>query len=121
MQALKGIFLSTLILIILVFSSEIEFMPNHIHHPDKWHVFFVYLFCMGILICECIWAIVLMIKQRKWIMDLGLGIPLSMFGLQMMLSAHGYDEEIGFILSVSIALFFSIRLYIDKRKLKRQK
>lgn len=116
MQILKGIILVTQLFILFIFSFEIECMPNHIHRPDKWHVFIPFVVFMAVLILEFIGGIVLMILNKKVAFDLIIGVGLSFWGLTLMANSHGFFETIGFVVSLLIGIYFSIALYLNSRK-----
>lgn len=120
MQILKSIFLITQTLILLVFSFEVEFMPNYIHHSDKWHVVFPYLIFSGILIVEFLWICISMIRNKTWVIDLSIGIIFSFIGLQIMMSSSGFLQGLGLIISLVVAIYFVIQLYLDSRMLEKK-
>ena len=56
----------TLFITLVIFSSEIYFMPNYEHKPDSWHLFFPIMIISISFIIIFIFTIIKMIRNKKW-------------------------------------------------------
>ena len=92
----KNLLLVNLIVILVVYSSEITFMPNYTREPDQWHLFLPMLAFNAIILILLIWNSILMFKARKinWSYTILSISTLTFFAL--MNSPKGNSPEIGF-------------------------
>lgn len=115
---LKRFISITQVLILCIFSMELEFLPGYIHHPDKWHVFLPYLVFLGILIVQSLWSIGFMISHRKIYYALLINLIVSFLTLQLLMETNNVSEIIGFVLLLIICIGFIIHTVITERKQK---
>ena len=116
MKSLNIIFIITLILILMGFSSEISFMPNYVSHGDTWHILYPTLMFYFILSIETIWCLGLMIKHKKifWIRGVKHITALLLFAF---LSLPSSPEQIFGYVGLGLLLIATTSiLYFKKQK-----
>lgn len=119
MMRQKNILLILLILLITEYSSEINFMPNYLEKPDKWHLIIPMLTFYLLIFIHLIWNIITMIKYKKLELDYLVFNLVSLLCFANLNNPKGNWQEIGYIGIVSIIIiitFLNLRYY---RKEKR--
>jgi hypothetical protein len=109
----KIIFVLTLILILIMYSSEIVFMPNYQERSDMWHLFtWIMIFCTT-LIFVAILNLIFMLKSRKTNLEVLLILFLTFLFFTFLNNPKSNLQEVGFIGMILIVIycsFFSSRI-----------
>ena len=115
----KNILLILLILIIAVYSSEINFMPNYVQKPDKWHLLMpMFIFYSSIFI-QLIWNVIVMIRNKKIEWDYSVLTIVSLYCFAILNNSKGNWQEIGYlgiILIIIILTSLNVRFYKKKKR-----
>ena len=93
----KAIYIVLLTLILIVYSSEIAFMPNYNENTDHWHLFYWVLLSnialMGVLIAN----VMQMLSVKKVNAQVVVILLLSFLCFALLNSSNSYFKAISFI------------------------
>ncbi|MEO0469029.1 MAG: hypothetical protein AAF206_05370 [Bacteroidota bacterium] len=108
--------LFTLLGILMVYASEMPFMPHYLSRPDKWHLLLSML-VFGLLLCgQLIWQVVLMVKHKKMDWTYGGLMVFVLLGFAQLNHPKGNWQEVGYAGLGIIALIISLRHAFDSLK-----
>lgn len=108
--SLRWILFISLSLIILLYSSEINFMPNYVNKPDKWHLMIPMLLFYPILIFSIVRIILKKdIKSHK--IEILALLVLSLIGYAMLNNPKGNSQITGYLLLIVLWGVSIIRLF----------
>ena len=111
----RNILLISIILILLVYSSEVSFMPNFKDKTDKWHLILPMLIFYSWIIIQLIWNFYSMFKNKKmeWIYTI---FSLStLFCFASLHNSKGNSQELSYLGLIIIFLIISF-MNLYKRK-----
>ena len=118
MKYMFFLFLS-LLMILFVYSSEIYFMPNFNHKPDKWHLL-APMFCFGVLlIFQMVWSIIDLVKGKKTFLGRLILTTVSVFLFVILNNPKGNSQNIGYVGLVIIAIISLVLFAFEKKKRSR--
>ena len=113
MKSKMILFLSILI-ILLIYSSEISFMPHYKSRPDKWHLLIPMFGFFIVFLAQLIWSVIEKIKQKKDYSNIIL-ITISMLLFATLNTPKGDSQIIGYV-GLLIVSIVSIILHLNENK-----
>jgi len=111
----KIVLFLSIIPILLVYSSEIGFMPNYNYRNDGWHLLIPMFIFYILLISQLIWSIIEQIKKKKNYWDL-LMIVISILLFSALHNPKGVSQNIGYIGLIIVTIASIILYVIDNKK-----
>lgn len=102
-----------------VYSSEINFMPNYIERPDKWHLIIPMFGFTIIAIGELIWSIIHLVKYKNKAWDAIIIIVLSFICFANLNNPKGNFQEGGYKGLIVITITSIIITIIANKNNKR--
>lgn len=113
----KYILLILLILTLIVYSSEINFMPNYKKRPDKWHLLIPMLIFYSLIFIQLIWNVIIMIKNRKMDWMYTVFCFISLFCFANLNNPKGNWQEFGYLGLIAISLILTcLNVFIYTKK-----
>lgn len=112
----KIVLLLSILIILYVYSSEIKFMPNFRHRSDGWHLIYPILIFSFILISQFLWAIFVMIKEKKKSWKMITIMILTFFSFLLLNNLKGNLNSIAYIAMIIIAISSIKFYYFEKYK-----
>lgn len=112
----KIIFVLTLILILIMYSSEVVFMPNYKERSDVWHLFAWVIIFSSAFIFVAILNLIFMIKYRKANLEVLLILFLTFLFFAFLNNPKSHLQEVGFIGIILIFIYFNF--FSSRKKLK---
>jgi hypothetical protein len=101
----------TSLLILLIYSSEMNFMPNYADRPDKWHLLYPMLIFYSILIFNLGWAIFKKnIGSQK--MRILISTITTIIGFAMLNNPKGNSQIIGYCIILIVFIISILLLFI---------
>jgi len=109
--SLRLILTITISLILLIYSSEINFMPNYVDKPDKWHLMIPMLIFYPILLFIIIKTILKKyIKSQKT--EILVLTTITLIGYAMLNNPKGNSQIAGYIILLILLVISILRLFI---------
>lgn len=112
---MRLILIITLSLILVIYSSEIDFMPNYVDKPDKWHLMIPMLIFYPILFLSIVITFLKkkLKSQKKEILIL---TTISLIGYAMLNNPKGNSQIIGYLILIILWIISILRLFILRSK-----
>jgi hypothetical protein len=104
----RNILLVSILLILLVYSSEVSFMPNFKDKPDKWELIFPMLTFYSWIIIQLIWNLYSMFRNKKMEWVYTIFSLNTLFCFTLLNNPKGNSQELGYLGLMVIFLFISI-------------
>ena len=111
---LKFTLFVSIIIILIVYSSEISFLPNYKYRPDKWHLFIPMFGIYIALISQLIWSIIEKIKMKKDSVNI-IMMAISVLLFSTLNNPKGNSENIGYFGLIILGIVSIILYFIENR------
>jgi len=109
--SLRLILTITISLILLIYSSEVSFMPNYVDKPDKWHLMIPMLIFYPILLFSIVRTILKKnIKSQKT--EILVLTTMSLIGYAMLNNPKENSQIAGYIILMILLVISILRLFI---------
>lgn len=109
--SLRLILTITISLILLIYSSEVSFMPNYVDKPDKWHLMIPMLIFYPILLFSIVRTILKKnIKSQKT--EILVLTTMSLIGYAMLNNPKENSQIAGYIILMILLVILILRLFI---------
>ena len=92
----QSVLFFTLLGILMVYASEMSFMPNYVSRPDKWHLLLPMLLFGVLLLLQLIWRAFIMIKNKKMEWAYIALMALCLLGFAQLNHPKGDWQEVGY-------------------------
>ncbi len=101
-------------LILLIYSSEINFMPNYKDRPDNWNLLLpMIIFYFGLFLCF-VWLLIKRnISNQK--SEILLTLTVILLSFAMLNNRKGFSQITGYLFTAIVFVFSTVKLFFKKQ------